>query len=98
VVDAIVLGIRERGPEAVGMLLVGLVRIVLAVAVLVTLLLLQLFGVPTLGFSIESIPFAAVSVISVALSVMATLGRQWGEGDPSQAPTQDEAAPVGAGR
>lgn len=54
-VDAIAVGIRERGPEAVGMLLIGLVRIVLAVAVLVILLLLQLFGISTLGFSIESV-------------------------------------------
>lgn len=94
-IEAIAFGIRERGPEAVGMLLVGLVRIVLAVAVLAVLLLLQLLGISTLGFSVESVPFAAVSVISVALSVMATLGRQLGEGDPSQAPTQDEAAAAG---
>lgn len=96
--EAIALGIRERGPEAVGMLLVGLVRITLAVTVLAVLLLLELLGLSTLGFSIDSIPFAAVSVISVALSVMATLGRQWGGDDPSQAPTEDEAAAAGAGR
>lgn len=95
VVEAIAFGIRERGPEAVGMLLVGLVRILLALAVLAVLLLLQLFGISTLGFSIESVPFAAISVLSVALSVMATLGRQWGSGDPSQEPTQDEAAAAG---
>lgn len=77
------------------MLLIGLVRFFLAVSVLAVLLLLQLFGLSTLGFNIESVPFAAVSVISVALSVLATLGRQWGEGDPSQMPTQDEAPAAG---
>jgi len=94
-VDAIELGIRQRGPEAVGMLLIGLVRIALAVAVLIVLLLLQLCGLSALGLQIESIPFASISVISVALSAMATLGRQWGEGDASQAPTQEEAVPRG---
>lgn len=93
--DAIALGIRDRGPEAVGMLLIGLARIVLAVAVLSLLLVLQLLGLSTLGFGIESIPFASVSVISVALSVMATLGRQWGQDDPSRASTRDEAISVG---
>jgi hypothetical protein len=85
--DAAVRAIRARGPEAVGIVLVGTARLLLALTVLVVL---HLFGEAALGFSLMSVPFAAVSVLSLALSVMATLGRNV-DFDPHNAPTRGEA-------
>lgn len=85
--DAIVRGIRERGAEAVGLILIGTARLILAIAVL---LMLHLFGSAVFGFNLASVPFAAISVLSIALSTMATWGYQWGSREEPEAPTQDE--------
>jgi hypothetical protein len=80
--------IRERGPEAMGLLLIGGARLILAFLVVV---MLHLFGSAVFGFSLVSVPFAAVSLLSVSLSFLATLGHEWGGADEHEAPTQDEA-------
>lgn len=66
--DALVGGIRERGPEAVGMVLVGVARIVVAVLVLS----LQLVGSSLLGYEVTAIPFAGMSAVSIWVSWLAT--------------------------
>jgi hypothetical protein len=87
--DATVAAIRQRGPEAVGLLLIGLARLTLATAVLVVL---HFAGATMFGFNLMSTPFAAASVISLGLSFLATKGHEWGA-DP-EAPTEDEHDPV----
>jgi hypothetical protein len=87
--DVIVIGIRTSGPRAVSMLLIGFVRLILA---LVALLMLHLVGAEMFGFSLLSIPFASVSVISGALMLMATTPRP--PPDEPEAPTQDERRPL----
>jgi hypothetical protein len=78
--DALVGGIRERGSEAVGLVLIGAARLFLA---FLAVLLSQILGVAIFGFDLVSLPSAALSVISVALSVVATTGLRWsGNPDP----------------
>ena len=58
--DAVVCGIRQRGPDAVGLLLVGLAGLVLEVAVLGVLL-----GIAALlGCEIGGIHFAGLTGVS----------------------------------
>jgi hypothetical protein len=90
--DAIALGIRTSGPRAVNILLIGLARIFLA---LFALVILHLIGAEMFEFSLLSIPFASISVLSVALSLMATAGRP-GEQSESEEPTRDERGSWGA--
>lgn len=90
--DAIALGIRASGPKAVSILLIGLVRLFLA---LLALLLLDLIGAEMFGFSLLSIPFAALSVLVIALNLM-EMARRSTEQDESEAPTQDERRPLRA--
>lgn len=83
--EATVVAIRQRGPEAVGLLLIGLARLLLAVGVLIVL---HFTGATMFGFSLMSTPFAAVSVLSIVLSFLATHGYEWG--GESEAPTHEE--------
>lgn len=69
--DALVGGIRQRGPEAVGLVLVGSARLFLAFLAVV---LSQVLGVAVFGFALISLPSAALSVISIVLSIVATTG------------------------
>lgn len=71
--DAVVGGIRQRGPEAVGLLIIGLTRIVLAVLVLGVML----FASSVLGFNVTAVPFAAMSGLSAFLSWLITRDRAW---------------------
>lgn len=80
--DALVGGIRERGSEAFGLVLVGSARLFLA---FLAVLLSQILGVAVFGFALVSLPSAALSVISVALSVVATTGIRWPERDRGSA-------------
>jgi hypothetical protein len=82
-------GIRERGAEAFGQLLIGLVRLLLAAAFL---LVLYVAGATMFDFDLVSTPFAAASVMSMGVGFLATRGRQWGGG--SEAPTQDDHRPL----
>jgi len=87
--EATIAAIRQRGPEAIGLLLIGLARLLLATAVLV---ILHVAGATMFGFNLMSVPFAATSVISVGLSFLATQGREWG--GVSEASTQDDLRPL----
>jgi hypothetical protein len=88
--DAIALGIRESGPKAVSILLIGSVRLLLAVSVV---LMLHLIGAEMLGFSLLSIPFAALSILSSALMLMSTVRNLDSGKDESEASTLDERRP-----
>lgn len=66
--DALVGGIRQRGPEAVGLVLIGLARLVVAVATLVVLL----FASSILGFDVTTGPFLAMSGLSGVVSWLVT--------------------------
>ena len=57
VTDAVVGGIRQRGPEAVGLLIIGLARVFLFIVVLGVLL----FASSVLGFDVTTVPLAAMS-------------------------------------
>lgn len=66
--DALVGGIRQRGPEAVGLVLIGLARLVVAVATLAVLL----FASSVLGFDVTTGPFLAMSGLSGLVSWLIT--------------------------
>jgi hypothetical protein len=66
---ALVGGIRQRGPEAVGLILVGAARLLLAfLAVVFT----QALSVTVLGLGLGSTPSMTISVLSAAASVLAS--------------------------
>jgi hypothetical protein len=69
--DALVGGIRQRGPEAVGLVIVGLARLVVAVTALIVLL----FASSVLGFNVTAGPFVVMSGLSGAISWLLTGGR-----------------------
>jgi hypothetical protein len=71
--DALIEAIRSRGPEAAGLVMVGLARLVVAVATLMALLLCS----SILGIEVTPIPFAAMSGLSAVLSWAITRGGHW---------------------
>ena len=66
---AIVGGIRQRGPEAVGLILVGAARLLLAFLAVV---FAQALSVAVFGLGVASMPSVTISVLSAAASVLAT--------------------------
>ena len=69
--DAVVGGIRQRGPEAVGLVIVGVARLTVALASLLVLLL----GSSVLGLEVAAGPFVAMSGLSGLLTWIITKGR-----------------------
>jgi hypothetical protein len=76
VTDAVVGGIRERGPEAVGLMIIGMARIVIAFLVLI----LMVIASEVVGIDISAIPFAGMTGISAFVSWLITRGERWGNG------------------
>ena len=68
VTDAVVGGIRQRGAEAVGLLIVGTARVVIAVMVLVILVVAG----KVIGIDVSAVPFAAMTGISALVSWLLT--------------------------
>ncbi|HVD40252.1 MAG TPA: hypothetical protein VNC16_04520 [Solirubrobacterales bacterium] len=66
--DAVVAGIRARGAEAVGLLIVGIARIAIAVLVLVLLLIAS----KVIGIDVSAVPFAAMTGLSALVSWLIT--------------------------
>jgi hypothetical protein len=78
--EALVGGIRLRGPEAFGWMLVALIRIAITVVVLV----LMLIASWAFGYDVTAWPFAGMTTISGLVSWLLTRGR-----DQEEAPTRD---------
>lgn len=69
--DALVCGIRRRGPDAVGLLIMGLARLIVATAALGALL-----GVGALfGYDISAAQFAGLTGISALVTWLMADGR-----------------------
>lgn len=66
--DAVIGGIRERGPEATGLLIVGLARIVIALIVLILLVIAS----EVVGIDVSAVPFAGMTGISMLVSWLLT--------------------------
>jgi hypothetical protein len=65
--NAVVLGIRQRGPDAVGLLIVGIARLIVGAATLAVLL-----GVGVLfGYDVTAIHFAGLTGISALVGWVA---------------------------
>jgi hypothetical protein len=71
--DAVVGGIRQRGPAAVGVVIMGLARLVVAVATLAVML----FASSVLGLEVSAVPFAIMSGLSGLLSWLITRDGRW---------------------
>ena len=71
--DAVIGGIRERGPEAVGLLIIGLARILIAVLVLGLLLIAS----SVLGVNVSAVPFAGMTGLSGLVSWLITRNGSW---------------------
>ena len=85
--DAVVGGIRERGPEAVGLVIIGVARILIAVLVLALLLI----GSSLLGFDVSAVPFAGMTGLSGLVSWAITRkrsGPEKNEVDEDREPAQ----------
>lgn len=66
--DAVIGGIRERGPEAVGMMIIALARLVIAV-----ITFLVLYGVSSiLEIEVSAWPAAGMTIISGLVSWLTT--------------------------
>ncbi len=87
--DALVGGIRQRGPEAFGVIIIGLARLVVAVATLAVLL----FASSVLGFNVTAVPFVAMSGLSAVLSWLITKDARWIETEQLEA--VDDAGAAG---
>jgi hypothetical protein len=75
--EALVGGIRQRGPEAFGSMLVALMRIAITVIVLA----LMLIASWAFGYDVAVAPFAGMTTISGSVSWLLTRDRsQSGEG------------------
>jgi hypothetical protein len=68
VTDAVVGGIRERGSEAVGLLIVGVARIATAVMALIVLVIAS----KLVGIEISAVRFAVMTVFSGLVSWLIT--------------------------
>jgi hypothetical protein len=62
--EAVVGGIRQRGPEAVGVVLIGVAHLVVAFIALTVLL----FATLVLGFEISAVPVLLMSALSGVVS------------------------------
>jgi hypothetical protein len=71
--DALVDGIRQRGPEAVGLVLIGFARILVATGVLLVLLLAS----SVLRLEVSTVPFTVMSGLSGLASWLITRDRRW---------------------
>jgi len=69
--DALVGGIRQRGPEAFGWMLVSLARIAITVVVLV----LMLAASWAFGYDVTVLPFAGMTTVSGLVSWLLTRER-----------------------
>jgi hypothetical protein len=77
--DAVVGGIRQRGPDAVGLLIMAAARIVIAVVVLGLLFVAS----SLLGYPVTTWPFVGMTGISGLVSWLTTRDRRQGKGaDP----------------
>jgi hypothetical protein len=69
--DALVGGIRQRGPEAVGMMITALTRLAITV-----IAFFALFGISQLaGYEVTVIPFAGMGTVSALFSWAVTWNR-----------------------
>lgn len=75
--EALVGGIRLRGPEAFGWMLVALIRI----AIIVVVLVLMLVASWVLGYDVTAWPFAGMTTISGLVSWLLTRGHGREDGD-----------------
>jgi hypothetical protein len=66
--DAVVGGIRQRGPDAVGVVLMGVARLVVGVLTLMVLL----GACSILGYEVTVLPFSGMTCISGLVSWIAT--------------------------
>ncbi len=64
--EAVVGGIRERGPDAVGMILIGLARLLIGTAALTVLLAASAIS----GYDLSALQFAGLSVTAVLLNAV----------------------------
>jgi hypothetical protein len=69
--EALVGGIRQRGPEAFGWMLVALTRIAITVVVLALMLIASWAG----GYEVTAWPFAGMTTVSGLLSWLLTQKR-----------------------
>lgn len=68
--DAVVGGIRNRGPEAVGVVIIGVARVVVAALVLALLLATSAF----FDYDVTAVPFAGMTSASALISWLITWG------------------------
>lgn len=85
--DALIGGIRLRGPEAFGWMLVALIRIAITVIVLVLMLMASWAG----GYEVTAWPFFGMTTISGLVSWLLTRGRDQEDGDDREGKGKREA-------
>jgi hypothetical protein len=86
--DALVGGIRQRGPEAAGLVIVGLARILIAAVTLALLLSVSV----VLGLEFRAaLPLASMTGASAGLSWLVTRGASWSVA-PSEQKGPDRSA------
>lgn len=78
--EALVGGIRQRGPEAFGSMLVALTRIVITVVVLILMLLTSW----AFGYQVTAWPFAGMTTLSGLVSWLLTWDRSRGEDEAAE--------------
>jgi hypothetical protein len=78
--EALVGGIRQRGPEAFGSMLVALARIAITVVVLI----LMLFASWAFGYQVTAWPFAGMTTLSGLVSWLLTWDRSRGKDDAAE--------------
>jgi hypothetical protein len=90
--EALVSGIRQRGPEAFGSMLMALTRIVTSGMVLA----LMLIASWAFDYDVTVGPFAGMTTISGLVSWLLTRDRRWGEDvDRNESQGADEAPDSG---
>jgi hypothetical protein len=79
-------GVRARGPEAVGLVIIGLARILIAVLVLGLLLIAS----SVLGINVSAVPFAGMTGLSGLLSWLITRKGSWTDNSEGGGDENDE--------
>jgi hypothetical protein len=78
--NAIAHGIRMRGPEAVGLVLIGFAQIVIGVLVLVLLVAAS----EIVGIDVTAVPFTGMTGVSMLVSWLLTSSKEDGEAKDDQ--------------
>lgn len=84
--EAVIEGVRERGPEAVGLVIIGLARILIAVLVLGLLL----FASSILGLNVSAVPLAGMTGLSGLLSWLTTRKGSWADSSEGRGDEDDQ--------